>query len=135
MKLGKKVKITNGPVSGIIGRIIEEKQDGCKIKLDKEIEGCKYYIAREGEFEVIDEIFDMNKMRNDEYIFEQLERHIELQLQESAKCKVRYEGEIEAYGNVLNKIRALKKQKEDEKRRNDDFIDAMKYALGERGAT
>lgn len=67
----------------------------------------------------------------DEYIFEQLEKHIESQVQESAKWKARYEGKIEAYGNVLNKIRALKKQKEDEKRKHDDFIDAMKYALRE----
>ena len=72
----------------------------------------------------------------DEYIFEQLEKNIESQVQESSKWKARYEGKLEAYGNVLNKIRVLRKQKEDEKRRNDDFIDAMRYAIhgqGERG--
>lgn len=72
----------------------------------------------------------------DEYIFEQLEKHIESQVQESSKWKARYEGKLEAYGNVLNKIRVLRKQKEDEKRSNDDFIDAMRYAIhgqGERG--
>lgn len=67
----------------------------------------------------------------DEYIFEQLEKHIESQIQESAKWKARYEGKIEAYGNVLNKIRTLKKQKEDEKQKHENFLDAMRYALGE----
>lgn len=69
----------------------------------------------------------------DEYIFEQLEKHIESQVQESSKWKARYEGKLEAYGNVLNKIRVLRKQKEDEKRRNDDFIDAMRYAIHGQG--
>lgn len=67
----------------------------------------------------------------DEYIFEQLEKHIESQVQESAKWKARYEGKIEAYGNVLNKIRALKKQKEDDKKRYDDFMDSIRYAFHE----
>ena len=67
----------------------------------------------------------------DEYIFEQLEKHIESQVQESSKWKARYEGKLEAYGNVLNKIRALRKQKEDEKRKNDDFLDAIRYSFAE----
>lgn len=67
----------------------------------------------------------------DEYIFEQLEKHIESQVQECAKWKARYEGKIEAYGNVLNKIRALKKQKEDDKKRHDDFMDSIRYAFHE----
>lgn len=68
-----------------------------------------------------------------ELVYEELEKHIELQIKEDAKWKARYEGRLEAYGNVLNKIRAIKKKQEDEKRKHDDFVDAMRYAFHEKG--
>lgn len=68
-----------------------------------------------------------------ELVYEELEKHIESQIKEDAKWKARYEGRIEAYGNVLNKIRAIKKKQEDEKRKHDDFIDSIRYAFHEKG--
>lgn len=55
MKLGNKVRIINGKLKGNTGKIIEKVGDGYKIELDEEIEGCKYYIALEDEFEEIEE--------------------------------------------------------------------------------
>lgn len=55
MKLENKVRIINGKLKGNTGKIIEKVGDGYKIELDEEIEGCKYYIALEDEFEEIEE--------------------------------------------------------------------------------
>lgn len=55
MKLGNKVKIIDGLAKGNTGKIIEKVGDGYKIELDEEIEGCKYYVASEEEFEEIEE--------------------------------------------------------------------------------
>ena len=55
MKLGNKVKIIDGVVKGNTGKIIEKVGDGYKIELDEEMEGCKYYVALEDEFEEIEE--------------------------------------------------------------------------------
>ena len=55
MKLGNKVKIIDGIAKGNTGKIIERVGEGYKIELDEEIEGCKYYVAIENEFEEIKE--------------------------------------------------------------------------------
>lgn len=68
----------------------------------------------------------------EDIILEEIEKYIETEINEAAKWKARYEGKIQAYGSVLNKIRQIKKKQEDEKRQHDDLIDSIRYAFHER---
>lgn len=69
----------------------------------------------------------------EDIILEEIEKHVETEINQAAKWKARYEGKIEAYGSVLNKIRQIKKKQEEDKRKHDDFVDAIRYAFHEQG--